>query len=479
MIRKLVIIGLILCILIPGMASANTDSNKQYSMSTPFPGSVVEAGAVSTFPLTIESIGRGDTGRLWVHTFSGTTANWEFRFVKDGAEVTHFTLPTGTKETVTLEVETDSETPIGEYRIKVYVGDATLWLTIQIDSTHRGEEGYLTLRTVDEIGQPVGGVSVELKPATGGGDSIYLTSASDGTLRTVISPREYLVNIEKEGYIPPPAVNARVRAGMTEDLSDLALQTRDTALDATWETYAVTVTPGSSTTIGITIENIGRSGATFVSGAEDVPDGWSVRYRIATGTGTATEDISAIYLAPGDKRDIQMVVTPKYREEIGSFTFRSVITAPTGDRYSANIEASVRGSHGMEVSLDRYLLETTGSNPLEFQVTVRNSGTAGDLTAVIPEISAPTGWNADIYPETVAGIAPGERAVFDISLIPPSNVVASEYKFTMKIGSDQAVVEDDFRVNVKEGSFAAILGVLLLIVVAGGIYLGFRRHQRR
>ncbi|MDO9538860.1 MAG: NEW3 domain-containing protein, partial [Methanocalculus sp.] len=149
------------------------------------------------------------------------------------------------------------------------------------------------------------------------------------------------------------------------------------------------------------------------------------------------------------------------------------------DRYTAEIEASVRGSHGMEVSLDQYILETTGSDPLTFRVTVRNSGTAGDLTAVTPKISAPTGWNAEILPETVAGIAPGERVVFDVSLIPPSNVVASEYKFTMKVGSDQAVVEDDFRVAVKEGSFAAILGVMLLFIVGGGIYLGFRRHQRR
>lgn len=478
MIRRIFCLGLILCIAITGYAAANTDYTKQYSISTPFPGRSVEAGTVISFPIVVDSTGTGETGRFWVQTFAGTS-NWDFRFTKDGSEVTHITLPSGSKETVTLEIETDSETPIGEYRVKVYVGDATLWLTIKIDETHTGEDGILTLKTVDEIGKAVGEVLVELKPLRGGGDPILLTSASDGTLRTVASPGEYTVSVGKEGYYSPAAVTAKVRAGMTENLSDRVLQTRDTALTVAWETRAVTVTSGSSTTIAISLENIGRAGATFSLGTVGVPDGWSVRYRTVTGTGTTGQDISSVYLGTGDKRDIQMVITPKYREEIGDHILTSVVSAPTGDRYTAEIEASVRGSHGMEVSLDQYILETTGSDPLTFRVTVRNSGTAGDLTAVTPEISAPTGWNAKILPETVAGIAPGERAVFDVSLIPPSNVVASEYKFTMKVGSDQAVVKDDFRVAVKEGSFAAILGVMLLFIVGGGIYLGFRRHQRR
>ncbi|MDO8841929.1 NEW3 domain-containing protein [Methanocalculus sp.] len=476
MIRRIFIIGLILCIVVTGDGAASTDYTKQYSISTPFPGRSVEAGTIISFPIVVESTGTGETGRLWVQPFAGTT-DWDFTFRKDGSEVTQITLPSGSKETVTLEIETDSETPIGEYRVKVYVGDATLWLTIRIDETHKGEDGILTLKTVDEIGKAVGGVLVELKPVRGGGESILLTSASDGTLRTVASPGEYTVSIRKEGYYSPAAVTAKVRAGMTETLSDRVLQTRDTALTVAWETRAVTVTPGSSTTIALSLENIGRAGATFSLGTEGVPEGWSVRYR--TGTGTTGQDISSVYLGTGDKRDIQMVITPKYREEIGEYTLTSVISTPGGDRYTAEIEASVRGSHGMEVSLDQYILETTGSDPLTFRVTVRNSGTAGDLTAVTPKISAPTGWNAEILPETVAGIAPGERVVFDVSLIPPSNVVASEYKFTMKVGSDQAVVEDNFRVAVKEGSFAAILGVMLLLIVGGGIYLGFRRHQRR
>lgn len=474
MIRSDLMVVLIICMLVIPSGVGATTHFQQYSISTPFPGRVVDAGEVSTFPITIESLGTGDTGRLWVQKFSGTT-NWDFRFMKDGEEVTQVTLPQGSRETVTLAVDVDSETPVGEYRVKVYVGDGTLWLTIRVDATHRGEDGILVLRTVDEIGRPVGGVAVELDPVRGGRDSIHLTSASDGTLRTVTQPGEYTIRITKDGFDSPAPVSARVRAGLTEEIPDLALQTRDTALDVAWETHSVAVTPGTSTSIGITLTNIGRAGATFQLRGEEIPADWSLRYRTTQGGG----EVSAIYLGPGDSRDLQMIITPKYREETGTFAFTPVIEAPTGDRYTADIEASVRGTHGMEVSLDRYLLETKGSDPLSFRVTVRNSGTAGDLTAVIPEISAPSGWNAEIFPETVAGIAPGDREVFDLTLIPPSNVVASEYKFTLKVSSDQAMVEDDFRVAVKEGSFTAILGILLLLIVAGGVYMGFRRHKRR
>ncbi len=463
----------ILLLMIPSGAVANAVS-QQYIISTSFPGRVVEAGTVSSFQITVESTGTGDRGKLWVQKFAGTT-DWDFKFIKDGEEVTQITLPRGSKETVTLEVDVDSETPIGEYRVKVYVGDGTLWLTIQVDTTHKGEKGVLVLKTVDEIGQPVGGVAVVLKPLRGGLEPIHLTSASDGTLRTVAKPGEYSVLLEKEGFDAPSSITTRVRAGLTEELEDLVLQTRNTALEVTWETQAITVTPGTSTSIPIKLKNIGRAGATFQLTGEEIPRDWSLRYRIKEGG----EGVMALYLAPGDSRDLEMIITPRYREETGKYAFTSVIQAQNGDRYTTEIEASVSGSHGMEVSLDRYVLETTGSEPLSFRMNVRNSGTSGDLTAVIPKISAPTGWKVEMYPETVAKIAPGERAVFDLTLIPPSNVVASEYKFTMKVASDQAMVEDDFRVAVKEGSFTAILGVLLLLIVAGGIYMGFRRHRRR
>lgn len=128
--------------MIPSGAVANAVS-QQYIISTSFPGRVVEAGTVSSFQITVESTGTGDRGKLWVQKFAGTT-DWDFKFIKDGEEVTQITLPRGSKETVTLEVDVDSETPIGEYRVKVYVGDGTLWLTIQVDTTHKGKRVCLS-----------------------------------------------------------------------------------------------------------------------------------------------------------------------------------------------------------------------------------------------------------------------------------------------------------------------------------------------
>ncbi|MDO8842375.1 hypothetical protein, partial [Methanocalculus sp.] len=64
MIRRIFIIGLILCIVVTGYGAATTDYTKQYSISTPFPGRSVEAGTIISFPIVVESTGTGETGRL-------------------------------------------------------------------------------------------------------------------------------------------------------------------------------------------------------------------------------------------------------------------------------------------------------------------------------------------------------------------------------------------------------------------------------
>jgi uncharacterized membrane protein len=47
------------------------------------------------------------------------------------------------------------------------------------------------------------------------------------------------------------------------------------------------------------------------------------------------------------------------------------------------------------------------------------------------------------------------------------------------VTSDQTEKSDDFRVVVKEQSMVAVFGVLLLALIAGGVYYMFRKYNRR
>jgi hypothetical protein len=63
-----------------------------------------------------------------------------------------------------------------------------------------------------------------------------------------------------------------------------------------------------------------------------------------------------------------------------------------------------------------------------------------------------------------------ESADGTLKIIPPGNSVASEYKSTVKVSSDQTGNQDDFRFTVKEQSFAAVFGVLLLVKRKGFLH---------
>ena len=133
----------------------------------------------------------------------------------------------------------------------------------------------------------------------------------------------------------------------------------------------------------------------------------------------------------------------------------------------------------MRVDFDRYRTEITGGDTATFEVTVRNRGRGISFTDVRPNVSAPAGWRIDVSPTTATSIAPGARKVFNVVVIPPTDIVAGEYRLRMTVGSDQTEQEVEFRVIVEEKPFIAFMGVAILIVVVIGLFIMFKKFGRR
>jgi len=66
-----------------------------------------------------------------------------------------------------------------------------------------------------------------------------------------------------------------------------------------------------------------------------------------------------------------------------------------------------------------------------------------------------------------------------VTVVPPADIVAGEYKIVALVKSDQAEGEDEYRVVVKEQSYVAILGLLVMAGVAAGLWYMFRKYGRR
>jgi uncharacterized membrane protein len=147
--------------------------------------------------------------------------------------------------------------------------------------------------------------------------------------------------------------------------------------------------------------------------------------------------------------------------------------------YPQNLTVKIRGSHNLKVYADKYRYEVNQGEILTFPLTISSEGNAGALTNVGIEVTAPDGWQAEIVPKKITSILSGEKEKISLRLVPPANIVASEYKITVKVKSDQMEKSDDFRILIKEQSLVAVMGILALGLICGSVYYMFRKFNRR
>ncbi|MCK9308266.1 MAG: NEW3 domain-containing protein, partial [Methanoculleus sp.] len=101
------------------------------------------------------------------------------------------------------------------------------------------------------------------------------------------------------------------------------------------------------------------------------------------------------------------------------------------------------------------------------------------LTNIAVNMSAPQGWRVTVDPASVASLEPGERATVQVTVVPPADIVAGEYQVVALVKSDQDEAEDEYRIVVKEQSYVAVLGLLVMAGVVAGLWYMFRKYGRR
>lgn len=471
----LILIFLLVAILpLPAAAEENPEG-RDIQIQCSFPGIVLEAGESTEFGLTLTNYGDTFPKKLWVETF-GESSDWEYQFLNGETEITRISIPKGTSQNINFIVKTSSDTPVGEYYVKVHIGNGYCWLYIEISETHAGERGILKLATVNELGEAIKGATVTVMQGKDTEPVMIIKTSNDGKIRSELPHGEYTLNIDKEGYHSALPVEVKVSSGLETDAGDIMLEKMNNAVEISYKTLSITTSIGKNPVFEMKLKNIGRADSTFTLHSTGLPENWYTRFKEAK---DSAESLSEIFMYAGEEKTLYLEVIPSYGEETGDYHFTSVVTSPTGDDYDEELEVTLRGEYILNVYTEKYRYELGKGDKVSFDVRLKNTGSAGSLTNIRPEISAPEGWKATISPKTIASLEPGESNTISVTLIPPSNIAASEYKISLKVKSDQAETSDDFRMVVKESSVVTILGLLLLVGVAGGVWYAFRKHQRR
>ena len=463
-------------LLIHPAAAIDSSPNSDMIIQCEVPGKVIEAGETVSFDLVITNNGPEIYRKLWYETFDGTRLDWDMKFMDESDEIYKLAINKGATKNITFIAETSSDTPPGEYTVRLHIGDGWYWLYITVSKSHAGEKGTLELKVVDTEGEKVKGAIIELVPEKKvTTPPTRLMSAADGSVSALVADGKYTMKISKVGYVSFEKKDVTIKGGITTKAGTMMLEKSLFAADLVIKSPAITTSIGKNPRYEMVIRNIGKSDDTYRLASAGTPEGWYIRFHESGADGS---DISDIYLKSGDDKALDIEAIPPYGVQAGDYNF-SVSAESSETVYTQNLSVKIRGNYDMNLYAEKYRYEASKGESVTFPITVANGGNAGALTNVKIDVEAPDGWKAEITPKTVASIQPDEKSDITVKVVPPANIVASEYKITVKVTSDQTEESDEFHILVKEQSMVAVFGLLVLGLVGGGVYYMFRKYKRR
>ncbi len=219
------------------------------------------------------------------------------------------------------------------------------------------------------------------------------------------------------------------------------------------------------------------------------PPGW-LTY-IAESSRTLDRQISAMFLEPYSvKQPIAVVAVAPFwlYPEPGDYPIE--LRASSGDIQDAvTMTATITARYGLsaETLSGRLSTKTTAGKPTTFGVNVTNTGTAR-MDRVTLSASKPAGlgneeWQVTFDPATIENLPPGDKTEVQVTITPPANTVAGDYMVTLNYGGEPALSSAPpsvpIRVSVATPTTWGLIGAGILVLVAGGLVLAFRKFGRR
>lgn len=470
-VRRLGILVLLALLMAPG-AMAAQGGTVSTEIQCDFPGEMIEAGDTAVFDLAVTN--RGDTGTCLLNywTYRGTD-NWKIRFEAEDRDVYRMLIPAGETKTVRLVAETSGHAAVGEYPIRVGIGEGTIWLYVRVTKTHSGETGTLEATVVDKEGNVVKSADV----AAYDGDTRVegMLATAEGKVSIGIPMGTYTVRVTRPGYRAWEKEDVEVRIGKTTDLGIVPLEKENFFAELRVKSPSRMAAIGSNPQYEMTLKNAGRNDDTYTLAVLGLPEQWYARFKESR---DATEEVSEIYVPSGEEKSLYLDFIPPYSVGVGEYNFTAVIGS-SARQYEENLTLRLRGSYDMRTYAKSYRHDIDRGDTLAFDMTISNAGTGGALTNIEVNMSAPQGWRVTVDPASVASLEAGERATVQVTVVPPADIVAGEYKVVAAVKSDQDEAEDEYRIVVKEQSYVAVLGLLVMAGVAAGLWYMFRKYGRR
>jgi uncharacterized membrane protein len=226
----------------------------------------------------------------------------------------------------------------------------------------------------------------------------------------------------------------------------------------------------------ISLQNLQSKQNDYKLSVTGLPENWYYRYVDSRGS---TSEMAEDIVPASTTKSLVLEIVPPYTVSEGDYNFTAVVTTPDNTTITRDLTLKLKSGTSMGVASDKLAYSAKPGQAFNINVYVTNNGRGSALTNVKPEITAPTGWVVSSSPETATSIKAGETQTFVVSVQPPGNIVASDYSVNIKVTSDQAQSDSDYRITITTDSYIPYLAGAIIVIVLAGLVLMYRKYGRR
>ncbi|MEV5412245.1 NEW3 domain-containing protein [Thermopolyspora sp. NPDC052614] len=203
------------------------------------------------------------------------------------------------------------------------------------------------------------------------------------------------------------------------------------------------------------------------------PSGWNV-----SANPTAQQRATTVTVDGGASETISVSADPPDNLTAGTYPIRLGVSGG-GREAVAELAAEITGTVEVELSTpdDRLNASGTSGDRTRVPVVVTNKGSA-PLNGVTLTGSPPSGWEVTFEPSTV-NIEPQRSARVNAVITPSGDAVTGDYMVTLRAEKDGQSSSVDIRYTVETSQWWGLVGILVILLVAGGLWYVFRVYGRR
>ena len=271
-------------------------------------------------------------------------------------------------------------------------------------------------------------------------------------------------------------LRATGEGGSTDDLKLQLILTTEEVGSSNFEAQYPEQEGSASTSFSFdaTIVNNSASEQTY-NFSSDAPSGWTVTYQPSG----ETTQVASLTVGARSSQGVTINVTPPTGVTAGTYDI-SCSAVSANDTLSTDLSVVITGSYSLDVSTPSGLLSADASAGKETTVTLtltNNSNT--DLQNINLTSSAPEDWNVEFSESTIDLLEAGATKEVTATMTASEDALSGDYVVTVTASNSETSDSAEFRISVKTSTLWGVVGVVLILVVAGGLIWVFKKYGRR